>query len=90
MGAETIRMSQKQRGVLSQNYEIVGNSVPRQWRHWTRMKTSIMGNYDTGPGLKNLVILWVLHKVGRPLFFARVWLANQHELKQRLKQVFGR
>ncbi|NKB60779.1 MAG: hypothetical protein GKR95_01105 [Gammaproteobacteria bacterium] len=83
-------MSDQKQPTLSRNYEISGNTIPRQFRHWTRMKTGVMGNYDTGPGLKNLIILWVLHKVGKPIFFVRTWLNNQYELKQRLKRVLGR
>ncbi|NKB76499.1 MAG: hypothetical protein GKR96_05490 [Gammaproteobacteria bacterium] len=83
-------MNESKKNSLNGNYEIVGNTVPRQFRHWTRMKTAVMGNYDTGPGLKNLAILWVLHKVGKPIFFARVWFNNQHGLKQRIKGLLGR
>ena len=83
-------MTKQEKPVLTRNYEIAENSLPRQCRHWVRMKTGIMGNYDTGPGLKNLITLWVLHKVGRPVFFARVWLSNQYELKQRIKRLLGR
>ena len=49
--------------MLNKDYEIDGNPVMRQIRHWIRMKTAIMGNYATGPGLKNLLRLWLLHKM---------------------------
>ena len=76
--------------MLNKNYEIQGNTVPRQMRHWVRMKASIVGNYATGPGLKNLVLLWVLHKMGKPIFRLRVWLNNQYGLKAKLRRLVGK
>lgn len=83
-------MSEHKKPTLKTNYELEGNSLPRQGWHWVRMKTSVMGNYHTGPGLKNLIILWVMHKIGKPLFKARVWFSNQHALKQKLKRIIGK
>ena len=72
--------------MLNHNYEIQGNSIIRQMRHWIRMKTTVMGNYATGPGLKNLVLLGVLHRFGKPIFQVRVWLNNQYAMKRFIKQ----
>lgn len=73
--------------VFNRNYEVAGNSPIRQICIWFRMKTSILGNFDTGPGLKNLLTLLFLHKLGRPFFWLRTWLKNRHGLKQSIKAI---
>ena len=70
-------------------YQIRGNPVTRQVRLWVRMKTSIIGNFDTGPGLKNLITLWLVHHIGRPFFQARTWVRNRHGLRGGLRRVLG-
>ncbi len=80
-------MNTKQKPVFNRRYEIVGNSILRQSIMWFRMKTSILGNFDTGPGLKNLLTLLFLHWFGKPLFRLRIWLNNQHGLKQKVKSI---
>ena len=80
-------MNQKEKPVLKANFELEGNSTLRTINHWVRMKTSLMGNYSTGPGLKNLIIMFVLHHFGKPLFRLRVWLSNQYALKARLRKL---
>ena len=71
--------------VFNKNYEVVGNTPVRQLNIWFRMKTSVLGNFDTGPGLKNLLTLLFFHKLGKPVFWLRTWLSNQHGLKQHVK-----
>jgi hypothetical protein len=80
-------MSTKQKPVFNSRYEIVGNSIMRQAIMWFRMKTSILGNFDTGPGLKSLLILLFFHWLGKPIFRLRIWLNNQHALKQKIKSI---
>jgi hypothetical protein len=74
--------------VFNTNYEVVGNSPARQLSIWFRMKISVLGNFDTGPGLKNLLTLLFFHKLGRPVFWLRTWLKNRHSLKQKAKALF--
>ena len=76
--------------VLTRGYDLAGNPVSRTAWHWLRMKTSIMGNYDTGPGLKCLLTLWMLHHFGKPLFRLRIWLNNQYALKARVRGILNR
>ena len=80
-------MSGGDKQVISDNYEVAGNRVTRQIGFWFRMKTSVLGNFDTGPGLKNMLVLLVLHKLGRPLFWLRTWLRNRHGLKARVRKL---
>ena len=74
--------------VFNANYEVAGNSPARQLNIWFRMKTSVLGNFDTGPGLKNLLTLLFFHKLGRPVFWLRTWLKNRHGLKAKAKALF--
>ena len=76
--------------VLTRGYDLAGNPVGRTLGHWVRMKTAIMGNYNTGPGLRCLLTLWVLHRLGGPVFRLRTWLNNQYALKARVKGILGR
>ena len=77
----------KRKPVFSHRYEIAGNSTFRQICHWVRMKTAIMGNYDTGPGLKNLVSLWFIHYAAKPFYWLRTRMRNSHSLKQKVKRI---
>ena len=72
------------RKLINSDYEIQGNGLLRQLGMWLRMKTSILGNFDTGPGLKNLLTLLFIKFLGRPLFWLRVKLEGRHALRARL------
>ena len=80
-------MNAKQKPVLNKRFEIEGNSILRQSIMWFRMKTSILGNFDTGPGLKSLLTLLFFNWFGKPLFRLRIWLNNQHGLKRKVKSI---
>jgi len=80
-------MNVKQNPIFNTRYEIDGNSIMRQLIMWFRMKTSILGNFDTGPGLKNLLTLLFFHWIGKPVFWLRLWFSNQHGLKQKIKSI---
>ena len=73
--------------VMNRRYELSGQGIMRQLRMWVRMKTSVLGNFDTGPGLKNLLTLAFLHWLGRPLFWLRTWLQHRHALKAKIRAV---
>ena len=76
--------------VLCKRYDIQGNALPRIIGHWVRIKTSIMGNYNSGPGLRCLLTLWMLHYFGKPMFMLRTWLKNQYGLKARVRGLLNR
>ena len=76
--------------IFNSRYELEGQSILRQLRMWVRMKTSVLGNFDTGPGLKNLITLAFLHWLGRPLFWLRTWLQHRHGLKAKIRTVLPR
>ena len=80
----------KQKPVLTSSYDLAGNAIERQIGHWIKIKTRIMGNYDSGPGLRCLLSLWVMHRFGKPLFMLRIWLKNQYGLKARLRRMKSR
>jgi hypothetical protein len=82
--------NESKKPVFTKDYELSGNHLFRQFRHWTRMKVSVMGNYDTGPGLKNLITMWLVHRTGRPVYWVRTRLHNLHGLKQKLKSFLPR
>ena len=76
--------------VFTSGYDLRGNTLPRQLVHWIRIKTRIMGNYDSGPGLICMLRLLALHYVGKPLFAVKIWLNNQYELKRRIRGVINK
>ena len=80
----------KKKPVFTRRYDLEGNSLPRMLCHWVRIKTAIMGNYDSGPGLRCMMTLWLLHYLGRPLFALRTWLNNQYQMKARLRGLLNR
>ncbi len=82
--------AQDEKPALTSGYDLAGNTVGRTMRHWFRMKTAVMGNYNTGPGIKCLLTLWVLHHFGGPIFRLRIWLNNQYRLKARVRKILGR
>ena len=82
--------SKSKKPVFTNDYELSGNPLSRQFWHWIRIKTSVMGNYDTGPGLKNLITLWLVHHTGRPVYWMRTRINNLHGLKQKIKSLLPR
>lgn len=74
-------MKNKQTRLLDDNYELGDNSLLRQLNHLRRMKFSTMGWYHSGPGLKNIVILFIYHRLGRVIFRLHAWYHQQPKLK---------
>ncbi len=83
-------MASRDKTVFTKGYDLAGNTLPRQFGHWIKIKTQIMGNYDTGPGLICLLRLLLLHKLGKPLFALKIWLANQYALKARVRGLINK
>ena len=80
----------KQKKVLTDGYDLRGNTIGRVLRHWLRMKTRIMGNYDTGPGLVCLVKLILLHWFGGPIYRVQIWLRSQYGLKSKIRTMLNK
>jgi len=80
-------MSKPERPILDQNYELDGNSLLRQAGHWRRMKCATMGYYSNGPGLKNMLVLFVYHRLGKPIFQLHGWYHRQHRLKAMVSRI---
>lgn len=74
-------MKNKQYQLLNDNYELGDNSLMRQLNHLRRMRTSTMGWYHSGPGLKNLLVLFIYHYLGRSIFRLHAWYQQQPGLK---------
>ena len=72
------------RKLINSDYEIEGQGLVRQLGMWVRIKTSILGNFDTGPGLKNILTLLFIKVFGRPLFWLRTKLEGRHAVRARL------
>ena len=83
-------IEKKAKPIFNRRYELADNAVPRQIVHWFRLKATVLGNFDTGPGLKNLLTLYFIHRIGKPIFWIRTRLRNQHQLKQKLKKIIPR
>ncbi|MEM7194117.1 MAG: hypothetical protein AAF402_04145 [Pseudomonadota bacterium] len=80
----------EQQKVLTKRFDLSGNSVIRQLSIWFRSKWMIMGKMDTGPGLRNLIIMALLHYGGKPLFTLRNWWQSRYRLRARVKRLLGR
>ena len=74
-------MNKAKQHIFDRNYELGGNSLLRQFAHWRRMKYSTMGYYSNGPGLKNMLVLFVYHRLGRPIFAIHGWYHRQPRLQ---------
>lgn len=74
-------MSKHEQRILDQNYELGGNGLLRQAKHWQRMKCTTMGYYSNGPGLKNMLILFVYHRLGKMIFRLHGWYHRSDRLK---------
>lgn len=74
-------MSKTNQRLLDNNFELGGNTLLRQFSHWRRMKCTTMGYYSNGPGLKNMLILFVYHRFGRPIFALHGWYHQQPRLQ---------
>jgi len=77
-------MKNKPHYLLDKNYELGDNGLFRQLNHLRRMKLTTMGWYHSGPGLKNLVVLFVYHRLGRSIFRLHAWYLQQPKLKAML------
>ena len=74
-------MKNKEQKLLNDNYELSDNHLLRQFNHLRRMQFSTMGWYHNGPGLKNIVVLFVYHHLGRPIFRLHAWYQQQPKIK---------
>jgi hypothetical protein len=79
-------MKNKQQKLLTDNYELSDNHLLRQLNHLRRMKYSTMGWYHSGPGLKNICILFIYHRLGRPIFRLHAWYQQQPRLQARINR----
>ena len=77
-------MKNREYYLLNDNYELGDHSVLRQLNHLRRMRTSTMGWYHNGPGLKNLGFLFFYHYLGKPVFRLHAWYQQQPRLRSML------
>ena len=80
-------MKNKPHQLLDQNYELDDNKLLRQLNHLRRMRFSTMGWFHSGPGLKNIVVLFVFHRLGRPIFRLHAWYQHQPRIKALLRRI---
>lgn len=80
-------MKNKQKRLQDQNYELSDNRLLRQLNHLRRMRSSTMGWYHSGPGLKNITVLFIYHRLGRPIFRVHAWYQQQDRLKALFRRV---
>lgn len=74
------------RRVLSRRCDLTGNPLPRLIRHQLTARFIPLGNYRGGAGLRCLVILAVLHYLGRPLFPVLVRFERQLAALYRIRE----
>jgi len=72
--------------LLNSLYDLSGNSIVRVFRQQITAKFIPMGNYRGGAGLKCLLIFFVLHYVGRPLFFVLIRFERQLSLLYKVRE----
>ncbi len=75
--------------ITSAHFQVVGNTVVRQFVHWFRCKTSIMGNYQGGPGLLPLIKMILLHYLGAVYYWTYVRMDFPRLIKHRIRQLIG-
>ena len=80
-------MKNKPHQLLDQNYELGDNKLLRQLNHLRRMRFSTMGWFHSGPGLKNIVVLFIFHRLGRPIFRLHAWYHHQPRIKALLRRI---
>lgn len=73
--------------VQNGNYDIEGYSIYRLARLAFLGKIMPLGNWSSGPGLRCLAVLTVLHGLGHPLYWVR---ARYGERLSRLKRFLQR
>lgn len=64
--------------VLSGRYDLTGNGISRTFLQQVYSRVIPMGNFSGGAGLRCLLVLLVLHGVGRPVF--RVLIRFERQL----------
>jgi len=75
-------MNHKQPRVLTEDFELSDNRLLRQLQHSFRIRRLICTRTAPTPRLKQYVVLFLYHKLGRTLFGLRAWAGRQ---KQRVK-----
>lgn len=63
------------RKILNENYDLTGISISRIFKHFLFSRIIPMGNYGGGPRLKPLMVFFLTHSAGRPLF----WFTTRFE-----------
>lgn len=71
--------------VLDEKTELGGNSIIRLTRTTVFGKILPLGNFHSGPGLRCLVTLIILHRLGPPLFFL---LARYSDSSRVLRKIY--
>jgi hypothetical protein len=72
------------RPVLDRRFDLQGNEIARLVKLYFFHKIIPVGNLRGGPGLRCLVILCVLHYLGRPLYFARARYGDKLSIARKI------
>lgn len=70
--------------VVDSKYELGGNSILRLTRTVILGKILPLGNFHSGPGLRCLVTLFILHRFGRPLFVVLSKYSNRSRVLRKI------
>lgn len=76
----------QKKNVFTKSFEVQGVSSWRLLKHWLRGRVVLMGGAAQMPVLRQLLVLWVLHKFGKPLYAMRS-RARHNPLLRRIMHV---
>lgn len=80
-------MKNRQYHLLNDNYELGDHSLFQQLNHLRRMRFSTMGWYHSGPGLKNLCVLFIYQYPGRYIYRLHAWYNRHPRLRARINRL---
>jgi hypothetical protein len=70
--------------VLDKGFGLTGNSVMRLWRYYLLSRCIPMGNTLGGPGIKPLLVFFLMSIAGRPIFWFAVRFERQMHYLHRI------
>lgn len=77
--------------MFNNNYDIQGNELSRVIRTYVRSRIIPLGYFGSGPGVRCIVVLGILHYFSRPVFWLLVRREEQvRGLYRKIKKIAGK
>jgi hypothetical protein len=70
--------------ILDKHYNLTGLELPRLIKLWLLGKIVPLGNLHSGPGLRCLAVLAVLHYFGRPIYYLNARYGQRLHIVKRI------